>query len=221
MKRVHLAWWKETLGITKLSELKGSLARVEAGLQGLLEDGLARKTVGNHAETLTSFCDWCVRREYLDEDPLRHLTRLDTTPRVRRRALTPDEIRRLLVVAPEPRRLLYEVAFCTGLRANELRELTVGHLDEGAGGLRLDAAWTKNRKAGFQPLPRRLVERLILSARGKALTATLLYVPSHPARELYRDLERAGIPRRIDGLVKVDLAGLRPLLDPLGLMVAV
>jgi len=34
-------------------------------------------------------------------------------------------------------------------------------------------------------------------------------VPIHPARELYRDLKRAGIPRRIDGLGKMDFHACR------------
>ena len=48
----------------------------------------------------------------------------------------------------------------SGLRSNELRHLTVDHLDLARGGLLLDADWTKNREEGFQPLPGALLERL-------------------------------------------------------------
>ena len=63
--------------------------------------------------------------------------------------MTAEEIHRLLRACAPERRLLYEVALCSGLRAGELRALTVAHLDTVRGGVRLDAEWTKNRKPGF------------------------------------------------------------------------
>jgi hypothetical protein len=86
----------------------------------------------------------------------------------------------------------------------------------------LDAAWTKNRLKGFQPLPERLVKRLAAYAdtgvvaqlygrffpRSPDAERALLYVPSHPARELDEDFEVAGIPKMTkDG--KMDFAALR------------
>ena len=107
-----------------------------------------------------------------------------------------------------------ETAFLTGLRANDLRNLTVEHLDVQRCGLHLEAAWTKNRKPGFQPLPVTLVKRLqawaghasevyeTFDTRGGRKAGRrviplnpLLYVPSHPARSLDSDLAAAGIPK--------------------------
>ena len=83
--------------------------------------------------------------------------------------MTTDEILLLLEAAPEERRLLYEVAFLSGLRANELSQLRVSHLDVERCGLDLEAEWTKNRKAGFQPLPRLLITTLCdFVAKGSA-----------------------------------------------------
>jgi len=125
-------------------------------------------------------------------------------------------------VAPEYRRLLYEVAILSGLRAGELQSLTRDHLDTEQCGLRLDAAWTKNRKKGFQLLPAKLVKRLAAYADSGVVSqlyrrffsefaypeGALLYVPSHPARELDVDLQAAGIPKQAkDG--KLDFAALR------------
>lgn len=100
----------------------------------------------------------------LDIDPLRNLKAYDTTPKTLRRAMTADEIQRLLTGIAEngtkyaKRRLLgYEVAFASGLRKEELRSLVVRDLDIKRGGLVLRAEWTKNRKDGFQPLPAFLV----------------------------------------------------------------
>jgi hypothetical protein len=105
-----------------------------------------------------------------------------------------------------------ETAFLSGLRAHELRSLAVDDLDVGGCGVRLHAEWTKNRKDGFHPIPTDPIGRLhdfahtgeakVLYARYKRRDATvelpsdpLLYVPSHPARSLDKDLETAGIPK--------------------------
>ena len=209
-RKSRLIWWHEQLGET-LDDIK--LSRVEARLRQLQEDK-APKTVAAYAETLSAFCIWCVQREYLDEHPLKNLNRLDTTPLSYRRAMTVEEITRLLEVCAPFRRLCLETAFVTGLRANELRNLTVNHLNMKRCGLILDADWTKNRKPGFQPLPTSLAERLRASSgeamlqyqkfyagNGRELSRTdipenpLLYVPSHTARSLDYDLQAAGIPK--------------------------
>ena len=202
----QLTWWQAQLG--ELSDI--GLSTVETLLR-TLQDGRTPKTVANYAETIAAFCDWCVERGYLPADPLQDLGSLDTTPQSHRRAMTVAEITRLLEVCPPSRRLLLETAFVTGLRANELRNLTVHHIDVHRCGLHLDATWTKNRKPGFQPLPLALSERLVAfsgQARafyekhyGKHLAAgaipeqPLLYVSSHPARSLDADLAAAGIPK--------------------------
>jgi len=211
-RRKQLAWWEEQLGLHTLGDLKGVLPRVEKALRGLLKAGRAGKTIANYAESLGAFCDWCIQRGYMDTDPLKGLAPFDTTPQTVRRAMLVEEIRQLLEVAPSHRRMLYEVAFLSGLRANELRNLTVVHLDVERSGLNLDAAWTKNRKPGFQPLPKDLIERLrIFASSGEARSIyeknfkkaksnrlppenPLLYVPTQTDRVLKIDLQAAGIP---------------------------
>ena len=206
-RKSQLTWWYEQLGVT-LDDIR--LASVEACLRGI-QEGRTPKTVANYAETIAAFCDWCVERGYLIDDPLKDLRPLDTTPQSHRRAMTVEEITRLLECCAPFHRLLLETAFVTGLRANELRNLTVHHLDVQRCGLHLDAAWTKNRKPGFQPLPFSLRERLqSFSGQARALYEKhygaqlamssipehpLLYVPSHPARSLDGDLATAGIPK--------------------------
>ena len=106
----------------------------------------------------------------------------------------------------------------SGLRKNELRNLTIEHLDQKDRGLHLNPAWTKNRKPGFQSLPGCLVKELYASAqsdepnqlyarffnrkganRYKVPKHPLLYVPSHTARALDADLKAAGIPKHGPG----------------------
>jgi integrase len=124
------------------------------------------------------------------------------------------------------RRLLWETALLSGLRANELRHLSIDHVDVEQGGLHLDASWTKNRRNDFLPLPRSLVHRLhTFAATGEAIqkyqqaytgkevprripSRPLLYVPRDPARELDKDLQAAAIPK-YTGEGKVDFHALR------------
>ena len=213
-RRKHLPWWQQTLGLAVLGDLPDILPQVEAAIQRLSLDH-SSKTVAHYVESLAAFCDWCVKHRYLATDPLQALGRLATTPQTHRRAMTVAEIQRLLDVAPVHCRLLYETAFLSGLRANELRSLTLAHLDRTRHGLHLDAAWTKNRQAGFQPLPAQLVEDLYSFAsagypqelyarsvhkwRHALPVEPLLYVPTHPARTLDADLVRAGIPKEAIG----------------------
>jgi len=209
-KERHLRLWAETLDLKVLGDLDSLLPRVEATMRELAKRGRAGKTIGNITEAIASFTNWCTIRGYLSEDPLAKLGKVDTTPEERYRALSVDETHRLLTVAPDHLRLLYVVAMVTGLRAGELRSLTRKHLDTNNVGLKLEPAWTKNREAGFQPLPKRLVREL-QSFCGSGMVQSLyqqffrkfacpkdalLYVPSHPARELDKDLEAAGIPKK-------------------------
>jgi len=201
--------WRDTLEIETLGDLDGILPRVEAALQEMAAQGFLGNTLGHRKAVITSFCNWCVLRGYLNENPLKNLKGIDRTPRTQRRALTPEELHRLLRVAPAWRRLLYEMALVTGLRVKELRSLTVDHLDTKQCGLWLDGKWTKNHKPGFQPLPSRLVKRLVES-RENGMVPTLcrqylprlanpdkalLYVPSHPAKLMDKDLRAAAIPK--------------------------
>lgn len=205
----HLAWWQKRLSLSLLSDLEGCLPSVEAALRDLQKQNLAGRTVAQHAESVRAFCRWCLARDYLAEDPLRKLSTFDSTPLTTRRAMTSSEIENLLAVAPIERRFLYEVALCTGLRANELRNLTVNHFEVKRCGLRLDANWTKNRKAGFQPLPVDLVRRLVSFADSGIVSRkhdryyvrnapknALLYIHFNPIRAFDEDLKAAGIPKK-------------------------
>ena len=209
----RLRFWQESLSIRKLSDLNGCLPKVEQELARLHEAGRSGKTLQNYAEALNTFCRWCEKREYLQKNPLKNLSPFDNTPNSRRRSITAEEIQGIMSVAPEHRQLLYATAICSGLRVGELRALSVSDLDLVAGGIWLHAEWTKNRRDGFQPLPHALLEKLgefvdtgtagsLYEKRHVRRDATsqtpkdpVLYVPTHCARELSKDLASAGIPK--------------------------
>lgn len=216
-REFHLGWWKQRLQLRTLADLDEIQPEVERALRGLDAVGKSGKTLANYAEALTAFCDWCVKRKYLESDPLKELGVRDTTPRMRRRAMKAEEIHQLLSTCAPHRRLTYETAFVSGLRVNELRNLTADHLDAERGGLHLEARWTKNRVAEFQPLPVSLVQRLRESLDSGEVVALyqrfcsrkdsnrklpknpLLYIPSSPSHAIDIDLEAAGIPKYAPG----------------------
>ena len=216
-RRVHLDWWRDGLNLKTLADTMGILPRVEKCLRELLKMGRAGKTISNYVEALHALCLWCVQRGYLPDDPLKGLVPFDTSPQIKRRALSVDEVQKILDACAPHRRLLLETAFLSGLRVNELRNLSANHLDTARCGLRLDAAWTKDRRDGFQPLPRALVDRLEAyvqsgevanlygrfysrkDAKLKAPKGPLLYVPSTPSRDFDKDLEAAGISKHGPG----------------------
>lgn len=225
-----LGWWQNRLKITCMGDLDGILPRVESALRELKDGGcrgngitLSGKTLKNYAETLHSFCGWAVKRGYLSENPIRDISNFDDSPKTMRRAPSVDDIHRIIEVAPEHRKILYATAALTGLRAGELRSLTPECVDTELGVLYLDAAWTKNRKAAVQPIPKDLAVRLRdYGASGDAAKLyrnqygrhdarlqeipenPLLFVSTHPSRELDVDLKKAGIPKHMPGEGKLD-----------------
>ena len=200
-RRAYLHFWRERLGLRLVSDLEGCQPRVEAVLRERQGAGKLPSTLQRHADGLHAFVTWAVQRGYLELDPLRGLVPFPRTVKHIRRAMTVDEIAKLLAACAPARRLMYEVAFTGGLRAGELRALKVKHLDTQRGGLRLEAAWTKNRKDGFQYLPAPVVERLAEVAEGKDAEAALLEVPTlgHTSRDFEEDRKRAEIPKTAPG----------------------
>ena len=214
-KKRTLVFWRDCLNLERLRDLNGILPKVEAVCHKMLADGKAGKTVSNTAQSLTSFIKWCMKRKYLLEDPLLELGKFDTTPRTIRRAMTADELRALLTHCADHRRLLYEVAFCSGLRGDELRRLEPEMLDRDECAIRIPKHIDKGRKDRLQYIPAALMTRLVdfvkaeeapeiyartyhsqgnREGKKKPPENPLLYVPRNSSTMLKRDLAAAGIP---------------------------
>lgn len=236
-KHTILRWWLDALNARQLADFADCLPLVERELRTVAAEGrparskkprktLAGKTLQSFAGELKAFFGWCVTRKYLAENPLDSISRFNVTPQVLRRALTVEELRRLLDTAPLYMRILVEVAICTGLRLGELGSLTVGHFDSAAATIRIDAEHDKGRILRYQLLPVRLVEPLKeFIASGVALdmyrkhyarrdanrdipAEPLLFVPTHAARSLHKIADRAGVPWTTE-LGKMDFHALR------------
>ena len=232
-KRAKLGYWKERLGLEYVGDLRGKLPAAEACLREL-KAGRTNKTLNGYIDALKSLSAWCVDRDYLEENPFRKLRLLDGRPQVERRALTVEEAALLLAAAPPDRRILYETALLSGLRANECRQLTLRHLDHKNGGIWLVAEWTKGRRDCLQPLPGWFLDHLHeygrqniastvyekhRSERSNVPAEPLFFVPHHTARSLNIDLSAAGIEKSTpEG--KIDFHALRTtfstLLDDVG-----
>ncbi len=197
MRRSHLNWWQERLKLSTVGDLYGTLAEVEVALQELKEKGRSTTTLQRYSGAIRAFCNWAVERKYLTVNPVAGLSQFDTTPNDARRALTLEEIRQLLDNCDPKRLPCYQLALTSGLRANELRKLKVADFDSKKRGLAL-GDWTKNRKSGFQPLPGPMVAQLRDMTASKKKGNALIYVPSHTARDLNKDFEKAGIPKQTE-----------------------
>jgi integrase len=210
MRAAQLHWWIACLHLRTLADCQGILSAVERGLQALAGDGRSSQTVKHYLASIAAFTHWCTQRDYVPLDPLVRCSPVQVVHKRKRRALTLAEVRQLLECCHPAHRLLYETALVTGLRANELRQLSLTHLDIDQCGLHLEAAWTKNRQPGWQPLSRDLLVRLYVSGRdgepreryrraGSRMPLPeqpLLAVPRNTATMVVADCQRAGIALR-------------------------
>jgi integrase len=166
-------------------------------------------TFNAYLVALKTFCTWMVNEGRATRSPVEHLegpnVRVD--PRHARRALSVEELRRLLQAArqgPEvlgmsghARALLYRLAVETGLRASELASLTAASFDlsSQAPTVAVAAAHSKRRRQDLLPL--RTDTAIVLGEFIKTVPAQghLFAVPTgRLARMMRVDLAAAGLP---------------------------
>lgn len=217
--------WK-TLRDVNLAELEKALRektkRPQERLKHLKKVGVGGKTLHDYATSIRAFVRWSLKRKYLVMDPLDGLRRFDISPKLRRRALTLEEVGALLAVAPPDRRLIYLLALVTEFRAAELASLRVGDLDLVKGTLFLRADFAKDRQNVERQLPPDLLADLAPLCAGRGNGEALLqgFRRPHAAKWLYRDLKAAGIAQsNFHG--KVDFHALRGTAITLGMHLGV
>jgi integrase len=189
-----------------------SASRVQRFLSELRTDttdkrGISNQTFNFYLQAIKEFCNWAVQDRRASESPLRHLKGLNvrTDRRHDRRALTADEIRRLLeTTAAQPlrycmtgpgRAMLYRFATESGLRANELRTLKVSSLDLNGCAVTVSAAYSKHRREDTLPIRPDTAAQLKEFTKGKLPTALVFDMPklNRLVKMLKDDLEAAGI----------------------------
>jgi len=188
-------------------------------------NGLSIASSNHYLTAIKCFCRWLVRARRIAESPVTGLAKLNekTDVRRRRRALEPDELRRLLAVtATQPprygmtgpeRAALYRLAVETGLRAGELRSLTPKSFDLTASPpcLTVQAAHSKHRRDDTLPLRSDTAQELRSFLTGKPAGACVFRVPghTHTAKMFRADLEAAGVPYVDEGGRYADFHSLR------------
>ena len=205
---------KET-GINSLSDIRREA--VERWMaQEVEKKVLATRTINAYLMAIKSFTHYLVDIELLPSLPLKFVRKLnqEIDPRKKRRAMTADEVERLLKVAalgkrkskkwkPGERVLIYRLLLGTGLRSTELSLLTPNQINFERCRLTIEAAKTKNKKADVLPMRPDLVQsvKAWITEHGIQSHERIFH---YEARLLcdafYSDLKTAGIERKnLDG----------------------
>ncbi len=182
-------------------------SKVQRYLAGLRDsqECMSAQTSNYYLKSIKQFCKWMVQDGRAGASPLEHLRAINarTDKRRERRALEPDEIRNLLETteaAPERfgmsghrRAVLYRLAIETGLRASELRSLTVSSFDLDNCTVTINAAYSKHRRQDELPLRPDMAAELKRLFAQKMTSAQAFNVPGKPAKMLKADLAETGI----------------------------
>lgn len=178
------------------------------------KQSLAPKTLNEYLNSVSNLLNWMVTQERTVRNPLAKVVRVETKGQetVRRRALTEEELRRLIVAAEPHRSAVYLAAAYTGLRRGELDQLVWSdvYLDEKRPYLLVRASTTKNKKAACLPLHVQLSNTLKGIRPQNATASTKVFFKGLPDnRTLRRDMDRTGIPYMDEMGRKVDFHALR------------
>ena len=174
---------------------------------------LKPKSLNDFLGSMRTFLNWLKRRRLIPEDPLGSVGKLaNHGVGSYRRALSVDEINRLLATAPKHRATVYHAMIYTGLRPGEMRSLKWSDFDFAADPPRMNvpSSISKNRKSSVHFLRAELVESLLAFRPADAKPESWAFrgtVPRVPTFK--RDLERAKIPFKDSQGRRLDLHALR------------
>ena len=184
-----------------------SASRLQIALADLRQpdNGISAQTSNFYLKAAKQFCHWMVQDRRTSESPLQHLTGLNvrTDRRHDRRALEPEQVRRLLEAARAAgerfgmsgyeRAMLYRLAVETGLRRSELRSLTVNSFDLDKCTVTVEAAYSKHRRQDVLSLRPDTVVELREFLRGKLPGVRVFNVGDKTCKMIKADLEAANI----------------------------
>lgn len=193
-----------------ISDLESSrIANTLSSWRNRKKKPVSVETSNHYARAVKGFSRWLwIERRTSDDtlSPLR-LLNADVDRKRVRRALTADEVKKLIEsteksgkrlrgLVAKDRAMLYTLASYTGLRASELASLKVASFDIENGTVTVEAGYSKRRRKDVLPLHASLIERLRpwLESKGKAKVRTLFVTDIHHAADMMRsDLKRSNI----------------------------
>ncbi len=163
-----------------------ALDRTEAAAYLSASEPLAASTYNRRYASLASFARWCIKRGWLDADPLLGLERRKQA-RGGVRALDPEQVEAVLRSIRDPRdRALFWLIYEGGLRASEALAIDVDDIDWAERAIRIRGKGARPREAFFSRRVSRYLDDY-LKSRGE---------PS--AGPLFVTRRRARSPRRAD-----------------------
>ena len=173
----------------------------------------APKTLNAYRSDVTAFLKWLRDHRRASDNPLDCVKPVEARGRetYHRRALSAEECDALLAVAG-PRRLLYLMALCTGLRRGEIAALRWDDIDLDAARpiAIVRAATSKNRREAPVDLHPCLVDELRAARPESPEVGALVFPAGVPRnRDLRTDYTRAGIPLMDSAGRKMDFHALR------------
>jgi integrase len=211
-------------GFSTLSQLNAETA--ESVLRQIAKDeDLGNRTYNHYLQGLDEFGAWLLQTRRLPVNPFDGMKRrnADVDVRHRRRALTTEEVAKLVNSARESgeiiqcfdgetRARIYLISFFTGLRRNEIGSLTPRSFDLRANPptVTVKAAFSKHRRQDVLPLHPEFVAMLHDWLKGLDRDSELY--PELGRRRTWlmvkKDLKRAGIPYETpDGIADFHAAG--------------
>ena len=197
---------------TRLSEL--TCDAVERFLASRKALGRGAQTVNDSLAMVMAFYNWCVKTGRADANPLR-VARKQNVLRDRRRvrrALTPDEMTRLLKVARvRGREAWYLAAAFAGLRRSDLSRLTWSAIDFNESTITISDG--KAKRCDIIPMHPQLADALQRRKQANpALPTARVWSSTVGNLTRQKDFERAGIAARDEAGRVADLHALRTTL---------
>ncbi len=192
--------------LSELAELRKDTATRKNGKK-VVKKGISQRTSNDYLRAVKQFCRWMIKDRRARVNPVEDMEKIDETEfRRQRRALTLDEQKRLLQATENAgthhnmtgfeRALVYRLALQTGLRANEIRTLTVSAFDFTARTVTVLAAYSKDRKTATLHLKADTAAMLKQYLSGKLPGVSAFNLADQPAKMLKKDLAAAGIEYR-------------------------
>jgi integrase len=201
--RKRLGWFLEETKISRLSQLRPSLA--VTALKTLRDSGRSDQTVNHYAVCWKSFSRWAWKDRRTRTDLLADLEPPKIVTTSKRSVLSPEQAARLVAstragkvrcrMTGEDRAWLYTLAMVTGLRRGELQSLTPEsfNLEGSPAVVSLPGRDTKNSDDAIQPLPSHVVPSLRSWLASKPVGLSLWPPERNTALMVRTDLKAAGI----------------------------
>ncbi len=211
-KRSHITAWIDHSGAESIADL--STRSAAAFLDSKRTAGIGNRTWNATRQDMAAFMRWCVDQGIINENPILKVPKRNEAQdhRRMRRALTEDELNRLMATARKfGREAWYATALFCGLRKGELKRLDWSDVDFDKGEIQLRLTKAKQRQTVAMPSS---LKGILLSHRARQGNPIVgkVWPTTVTDRTRKRDFERASISLADESGRVVDLHAMRKTL---------